>query len=238
MKTLRFTVLVADDAVAERLIHIIGKRATILVMETLPDRDGVIGLPTVDASDHNQPEYLRNQDIIEKYNVDPIANSSGKLAVEYGISRERVCQILRPTNLISTYRARREAAREAIEDESGIIKDAAITEFKNNIDKAIVLMRGGMSQRKASAALGYQPTSSFCNTLGSRAKELGLKKFHGRHHRDFEGRKSRVLELSAAGLRVREIVTKMRAEDDPVIHAGRIYKHAPEARARKRDGAQ
>src|SRR5262249_51934686 len=92
------------------------------------------GKQTVTTTTDNKPH--RNQEIIDKYFVE--GRSSVELAAEYGVSRERICQILRRVNAIAHAKERRR-------------KD-----YDAKLDEALALLREQkMSQLRAAALVGF-----------------------------------------------------------------------------------
>lgn len=187
---------------------------------------------TRDFGGRNTQNPERDAEIISAYTNDPKANSTCKLGVKYSLSRERICQILRPVNAIGNAQARRESAREAHKAASEKLKTETITLWESKFDEAVGLIKNeGISVRQAAARIGMPPHSNFTNYLSKRARLAGVEFKHGRH-RDFSKRCDRVRELSAQRFTIPEIVRRMRAEDDPHIHANWVYQHVPEARVR------
>lgn len=225
----RFTLNVANDDMMLRIQRLIMMRGTLLQVEKMPD-DGsdVIDVPTIAPHLRNDEKIIRNQEIVDKYFADPKANSSEKLAIEYGLSRERVCQILRRSNAIATAKERKEAVKGAYDDLRQQLTETAKQEYEQKITEALDLMRQGKSMRQAAIAVGFQAHSNFSNVLANRAKVLGIPMFHG-PHRDFEPRKAKVRELWEQGLPVYKIVAKLRDDGaDKTINENWVYANMPE----------
>jgi hypothetical protein len=147
------------------------------------------------------PKFLRNKAICDEYSQ--TGASSIWLARKYGISRERVCQILRRANLIDLKYERRRLAREQIAAE--IAEQRAAVRAK--IDEAIAMIHGGCSINEVSRRTGV--------TVGVlRTKAKGLSQ-HGRW-RDWSARKNRYLQLRSSGLSMARSIEIMRAEGERI----------------------
>ena len=174
----------------------------------------------------------RDAEIVALYQSDPKVNNSQNLANRYGISRERVCQVLRRKNIIEHVRERRNAAREAMQDETAAIRDATKAEVNARIERAIDAVKSGMSIRKALIAEGFGNHTHIATVVSRMAQQRGIKIENGRH-RDFSKRRKRVMELFNEGLSIPKIVEKMRNEDDPKINEAWVYRCMPDVRVRQ-----
>jgi len=221
----------APTSALPKIIRYIGKTAALVGIE-VDGEPATIEPLTADQGGPGRPKKTaRNAEMVALYEADPKANSSEKLAARYGISRERVCQILRISNSIGMAQERRAVAREALAEESKRIRDEAAASLNENLDRAVALCRDGMSMRQAAASLGFKMHSAFVNTLGARLRELGIPLSTGRH-RDFSERRKRVLALSREGKSVPEIVRQLRSDGDAHINEPWVYNNVPEARTR------
>lgn len=240
MVTYRFVLRVCDERAALKLQGLLLKHgASILMVETLPDVDGgppaAAPITEVPPSTHGNTKFVRNQEIIDKYVADPVGNSCPKLAKEYGLSAERIAQILRRPNVIAGAQARRQAAREALAAQKDELSAEARAVMEQALERGIELVRGGMSISAAAAACGYS-THTFANNLGSKCRALKITLTHSRWQ-DFTERKARVRALAAEGLSVPKIVDRLRAGPDPRMNAVWIYRNMPEVKPKNRAAA-
>lgn len=228
MAIYKFTLEAASDKIFAHCVQIILRWGRILHVEYV---DGPVAvqeeLPI--RKPHVQTKTARNEEIIAKYTTDPKTNSSCKLAEEYGVTRERICQILRRVNAIGNAQARLEAAREAIADAKAKLKADTQTALDAKVGEVLELVRQGKSIRQACMTVNLEPYSNFVNIIGKRVKLAGIEVQHGRH-RDFSERKARVRALVAEGLSVPKIVERLRASTDPRIHKTWVYTNMPEAK--------
>lgn len=161
---------------------------------------------------------LRNAQLCEDYKR---GMSSVALAEKYGISRERACQVLRTKNLISLKQERDRIAREEIIEEITELRAELHRERRRKIDKAVALIRGGMSINQALREVD-------ASDMRNHPEFRGLSAY-GRH-RDFSARKKRFAELRATGLTVKGIIAVMRGEGER-INSTWIAQHiAPDLR--------
>lgn len=157
------------------------------------------------------PENVaRNAEIVEKYKS---GLSTVTLAAEYGVSRERICQLLRKDNVIATKQQRDRLARETLKRDAQHVKDQAREDRARKISRALELVREGKAQREAGATVGL--TSNEQNLLSLACREAGLEQRYGRW-RDFSARNSRVRELHAQGMTLGKVISTLRAEGDNV----------------------
>lgn len=126
----------------------------------------------------------RNQEIIAKYTADPKANSTPRLGAEYGLSRERICQILRSVNAIGTAQGRYDVAKESLAETKATIKQETKVLWENKLAEAQELVRGGQSTRSAAASVGFDKHGNFTNILNKRCRLAGIPINSGRH-KDF-----------------------------------------------------
>lgn len=157
--------------------------------------------------------------------------SSPQLERMFGISRERVCQILRKTNTIETRLERRRIAQAALKQERTRIKRAAVKDRRDRMSAAVELVRAGESMRQASVQAGLSP--SMTNQLGAECRAAGVPVRHGRHGRDWSERRRRVKELYDKDMPRSQIVRALR-EEDPTIHDAWISQRMPELKFRRR----
>jgi len=150
------------------------------------------------------PTYKeRNAEIIQKYKDGATGEA---IAQEYGITRERVFQILRPFNLPNLKAEQKRLAREAVEAE----RETIIAEMKASraadIERALEIVRAGGSRNDAIRATGL-PVHLVHKVCG----DAGLPNKHGRwrREREFEERKARIRALRAEGKTWKQIGTSL-----------------------------
>jgi len=171
----------------------------------------------------------RNAEIIAKYAEDPKVNSSEKLGKKYGISRERVCQILRPANVIANAQERRAVAKEALKEASKKIRQDTMEAMETKLLQAMELVRGGMSERQAAGTVGLLKRGTFVNTLNKRCRLAGIPVGHGKH-KDNTQRRARINAFVAANPKAspEQIVRALRGPEDPTLYTNWIYVNMPE----------
>lgn len=200
--------------------------------EIVPLQEGLKlwGRITMRVSQRNLPYELktkeRNAEMRRLYEENPKENSVGKLGERYGISRERVCQVLRKTNTISTVQERRSMAKKALAKEVKAAKVEAKRIWNAELQKALKLVREGTSLREAVKQSGIKLHSNFANELGKLVRVEGVELKHGRW-RDFSERKARLTKLREKGYSWKEVLDTMHHEGDPVYY-GWIIDNMPE----------
>lgn len=121
--------------------------------------------------------------------------SSPALAVRYGITRERVRQILKPHGLIAE-RKKQKAQKRMDRDAA---KRAYWYEFERRRQDGVEMVENGVSIAKACRATRISYTS-----LKAALEDRGVKSIHGRW-RDETVLRRRVVELIAEGKKARQI---------------------------------
>lgn len=166
----------------------------------------------------------RDAEILAKYTADPKKHSSVKLGIEYGISRERVCQILRRSNALSYERERRELAQRDLVEENAKVKKENEEAAQAVLDRTVAIIQAeGLSIRKALRKQGLPLHSNLSNLVAKQLKKLRYKHGHSRWQ-DFTVRKARVEALLKEGFNINQIVRKMRSSgEDPRINAQWVY---------------
>lgn len=114
----------------------------------------------------------RNKDIIEKYKSGLSAEQIGQ---EYGITRERVCQIIRPLLLPQLKAERARLAREALAAETAAITEEVKAERKAQIERAVQLVRDGASRNEAARQTGL-----LISQIQIACKAAGLPHLYGK----------------------------------------------------------
>ena len=122
--------------------------------------------------------------------------NSQRLADKYGVTRERICQILRRTNTIEHRAERRRIEKETIENEATELRTKAKAEFDQRLAAAIELVRSGSPLNKASRQVGLPPKSN--SYLGLECKKAGVSTVYG-PWRDYGPKIVRVRELRGEG---------------------------------------
>lgn len=155
-------------------------------------------------------KIIRNTEIIEKYKA---GASVGTLGNEYGVTRERICQILRPHNLTNLKAEQKRIAREETEAEREAIIAGLKAARENAIEQAVEIVRAGGSRNDAIRVTGLP-----VYLVQQACKDAGLPHYHGRWHReaDNERRRIRARELRAAGKTWAEIKAITAAEGDQI----------------------
>lgn len=175
------------------------------------------------ATDENREATARrDQEVLTKYQA---GVSSVALGIEYDVSRERICQILRRSNAISTKQQRDRLAKEAVDAETEEIVSQAKRERKTKIDAAVELVRNGRSIRMAAGEAGLKGSHAIC-LIGLACAEAKIKSTHGRW-RDFSERETRVRALYAEGKNCTQIVRIMNNEGIS-INSGWISRNCPD----------
>jgi hypothetical protein len=165
----------------------------------------------------------RNEEIIEKYMNGATATALG---IEYGLSRERVCQFLRPLHLTETRIERRRIAREAIEKEAADIKAQAKAEFGAKAAEAVELIRGGLSISEACRKIGLTAGQQMA-LVRAACEKAGVESRHGRW-RDFGPKIARVRELRAENKVWSEIDRICVIEGHGSVYGAWIQRHCPD----------
>lgn len=144
--------------------------------------------------------------------------SSQEIADAYGVTRERVCQILREENLIEKKAQRRRLAEELIEQDRDAIRAA-----KDRLDSELVsLVNNGLSIAQAAAKVGYTTVQAtwVC-------KKYGVISQHGRRH-GFANRIARLQQLVEAGCSISKAVNIVGAEEGRNIGYLWVWRNCPD----------
>lgn len=129
-------------------------------------------------------------------------DNSTALAEKHGVSRERICQILRRTNTIEHRAERRRAEREAFAEEAARITAAHKEELQKKLEQAVDLVRQGKSLANAAFIVGL--SKNHTKLLGKECKRLGVETKWGRFI-DRAPKIARCRDLRAQGLKWTEI---------------------------------
>jgi hypothetical protein len=165
------------------------------------------------------PEILmRDSEVVRRYLA---GENSQALADAFGVSRERICQILRRDNIIEHRNERKREARDALKAETDAIKADANAETKAKSAKVVEAVRSGMSLARAGRLVGWTPglVARAC------AKAGVAMRLHGRWKRDdYPARFARIRELRAAGAALDAICHTLKAEGNSCSPTW-IYNH-------------
>jgi hypothetical protein len=156
----------------------------------------------------------RNNEICRRYQG---GVSSVALAAEYGVSRERICQILRRANLIEKKAQRARLVRET---EAEAAAEARV-QVERQIARACELVRNGSTHLDAALATGVSRV-----VVAYNCKKRGIKSKNGRHQ-DFSEREARVRAMRAEGKTFAEIIQTLRLEGD-LIQPNWIHNNLPD----------
>jgi transposase len=163
----------------------------------------------------------RNAEIIEKYKAGASAEQIGQ---EYGICRERVCQLLRPHNLTNIKAEQKRIARETVEAEREQIVSELSTSRAEVIARAVAIVRAGGSRNDAIRQTGLP-----VHIVQKACKDAGLPHLHGRWLReaDIDLRRKRAAALRAIGKTWAEIETITTSEGNKIT-MNFVARHFPE----------
>lgn len=155
------------------------------------------------------------------------------LADAFGLSRERICQILRRDDLIDAKAERRRLGKELVLENIEAVKAENAARLQEKLERGISLVRAGSSYRAAAIAVDGACYSYFANLLAASCKKAGIKNNHGRHDRDYTWRRERVRQLAAEGYTINRTVEIMRGEGDRIF-SNWIYEHCKDVQFTKR----
>lgn len=151
--------------------------------------------------------------------------NSQALAEKYGVSRERICQILRRTNVIEHRAERRAAVQQTITAEVAQLKAAAKSDFDQTIAAGVELVRGGASINEAGRAVGLQKYGA--GLLARACKQAGVKTQHGRW-RDRAPKVARARALREDGKTWSEISAICETEGFGPVNPTWVSNHLPD----------
>lgn len=190
-------------------------------------RSGTVTTVHADRPAHPNgiPTRQRNAEIVEKYKA---GANSRQLGEEYGISHERVCQIVRPHNLTNLKAEQKRVARETVEAERAQIASELQESRAEAIARAVEIVRAGGSRNDAIRQTGLP-----VHLVQKACKDAGLPHLHGRWGRgaDIEKRRQRASELRAAGKTWAEIEAITAAEGEKIT-MNFVVRHFPELMTR------
>lgn len=172
---------------------------------------------------HNSPFASRNQALVAAYEAGT-ANST-EIAKANGLTRERVCQILRPHRVIEKRLERKRLVLEALSEEGVRLKQEIKSCLETKFAPGFDLVKKGYSFRAAAMKIGIQNIQEQ-RVFALACKNAGFKVNHSRWA-DFSERERRCEELAARGLSISQIVTTLRSGGDPLCHENWIRSNMP-----------
>lgn len=122
---------------------------------------------------HDDAIIARDLEITRAYEAGEAKSQA--LADKYGVSRERICQILRRSNVIATAAERRRIAQEEIAAEKQSIRDKVRIERQKLIDRGLEIVRNGGSINAAIVNTGLP-----IYLMHQACKDAGIESKHGR----------------------------------------------------------
>lgn len=164
--------------------------------------------------------HERNVAIVAAYERGEM--NATELGEKYGLTRERVCQILRPTNVIAKAAERRRIAQEEAQSASVSAKAALRADREQKISQGIGMVRAGMSIAAATVHLGLP-----ANVLLLACKMAGIASQHGRW-RSLQPKIDLIRKLRSEGLSFSEISRRSVAAGYGQVYAGFIQRNCPE----------
>ena len=159
----------------------------------------------------------RNKAICLAYQTENV--STRDLAKRFGVTFERIAQILRKDNLIEMRVERNKLAKAEVVDAIAAEKMAV----RKRLRAAATVVLEGFSIAEASRQTGVA-----MSVIQRHCKALGVISKHGRWQ-DFGPRRDRVRALHAEGKTFTAIVDQMRAEGEPINYQW-IWRNCPELR--------
>lgn len=163
----------------------------------------------------NAAENRRNALWCDMYRAGKTAQQIGD---EYGVTRERVCQILRKENVIAHKAQRRQLANELIEQDREEVRAQ-----KRRLEQQVMdIVKAGASCATAAAQCGIDtPRAIYI------CKKNGVESQHGRWH-DFSERVARIKHHLEAGMTVSAAIAARAAEENRKIGYQWFYRNHPE----------
>jgi cytochrome c5 len=226
-------------AQARALAHNISRRLSPRRFRAARTADGVIhiwrvpdeAMPPKRPHEHHRQTFdtPRNVEIVKQY-LD--GTSSVTLAESFGVSRERICQILRKANAIAHKEERARLAREMLTEEHARLKAEAKQALTRKLAQGIELVQQGASQAQAASAVGLIGNERA--VFGKTCKQLRIQSQHGRW-RDWAPRIARLRGLRQVQKKPwKAIFATMRAEGYGGVNATWVHAHLPELVRRRR----
>lgn len=177
--------------------------------------NGAVQAPKPKSRMGRPRQDARNEDIRRKYEAGATAQV---LADEHGISRERVCQLLRPYHLIDMKQLRRQVAAQIVAENIEQEKQAA----RAKIDQAIALVNSGMSVVKAAHSIGLTR-----HVVQHACFKAGANSGKGRWRRDYSHRIETLTRLVGEGRSIKYAIDVLRQAGDKCGHQW-VQEHCPE----------
>lgn len=223
-----------SDVVATRNAQIIAERVAGASIQELCVRYGfnrsylykIVGdtLREPKTPHPNGLEFIERNNTFRQLYEDGL--SATEIADFNGLSRERVCQVLRKTNTIELRAGRRRMAKEALQTELAARKAEAKEALDVRVAQAVELVRAGKSiasaAREVDMAHSYQVV-----TIQHACKQAGVASNHGRWQ-DFGPKIARVRALRSEGKPWTEVDRICTAEGFGRVHASWVSNHCPD----------
>jgi Mor family transcriptional regulator len=172
--------------------------------------------------------HKRPMEIVERNLAMVAAYESGEenlqsLGDKYGVSRERVRQILAPVGSTALVKEQRRIRREEAQAAAAELKAAVRAERAAKIAEAVEIVRQGFSINEARRRVPGLPI----NGLQLECKKVGVESSHGRW-RDFGPKIARARELRATGLSWGAISNQLGAEGFGKFGPNFVTHHMPD----------
>jgi hypothetical protein len=170
----------------------------------------------------------RSQDIIERNLAMVAAYEKGEenlqsLGDKYGITRERVRQILEPVGSTALIKEQRRIRREEVRATAAELRAAVRAERAQKIAQAVEIVRQGFSINEARRRVPGLPV----NGLQLECRKAGVESGHGRW-RDLTPKINRARELRATGMSWTKISKQLAIEGFGNFAPGFVTRHMPD----------
>lgn len=163
----------------------------------------------------------RNLSMAHDYEIEGL--SLIDLAKKHGITRERVCQILRPAGIIESRGERNRIAREEAQAESQAIKAKFKADRAAKLAEVVHLVKQGYSINEAARRHPGLPKNLYAQAV----KDAGVVSRHGRW-RDQSKKVARARELRKARMSWIAISDQLKVEGFGGIYPAWVDRHCPD----------